>query len=353
VAGGQWPVVSFWLRTRWPLTTGHWPLLSPMLHYASLPMAKPGKLQTSLEYLLARMVLSGLGILPRPLAIAVGLSIGRLAYFLPGNLRRTGQRNLEIAFPEMPEPERRRLLGGCFASLGRLLGEFSQLPRATPESLRKIIEYDEVGLAHLREAEKNKRGVIFLTGHLGVWELHSFGWSALEYPLSFLVRPLDNPRIEEMIEAVRTRFGNRAIDKQSAARQSLRVLRVGITLGILSDLNTQTREGVFVPFFGKLACTTAGIATLALKTDAVVIPTCAVWNKERKRYFFHGDPPVELVRTGDHNKDIEVNTARFAAAVERMVRLYPDQWLWIHKRWKTRPEGEADLYERRGKRGKG
>ena len=308
-------------------------------------MAKPGKLQTLLEYSLARMVLSGLGILPRPLAIAVGLSIGRLAYFVTGNLRRTGQRNLEIAFPEMPEPERRQLLRGCFASLGRLLGEFSQLPRATPESLRKIIEYDELGLAHLREAEKNKRGVIFLTGHLGVWELHSFGWSALEYPLSFLVRPLDNPRIEEMIEAVRTRFGNRAIDKQSAARQSLRVLREGGTLGILSDLNTQTREGVFVPFFGQLACTTAGIATLALKTDAVVIPTCAVWNKERKRYFFHGDPPVELVRTGDHEKDIEVNTARFAAAVERMVRLYPDQWLWIHKRWKTRPPGEPELYQ--------
>jgi KDO2-lipid IV(A) lauroyltransferase len=245
----------------------------------------------------------------------------------------------------MPKAERTQLLRGCFASLGRLLGEFSQLPRATPESLRQIIEYDEVGLAHLREAEKNKRGVIFLTGHLGVWELHSFGWSALEYPLSFLVRPLDNPRIEEMIEAVRTRFGNRAIDKQSAARQSLRVLRQGGTLGILSDLNTQTREGVFVPFFGKLACTTAGIATLALKTDAVVIPTCAVWNKERKRYFFHGDPPVELVRTGDHEKDIEVNTARFAAAVERMVRLYPDQWLWIHKRWKTRPPGEPEIYQ--------
>ena len=307
-------------------------------------MAKPGKLQTSLEYALARAILSGLGILPRSLAIGLGLSLGRLGYLLPGNLRRTGQRNLEIAFPDMSEGERNRLLRGCFASLGRLLGEFSQLPKATPESLRQLIEYDEVGLAHLREAEKNKRGVIFLTGHLGCWELHSFGWSALEYPLSFLVRPLDNDRIEEMIEGVRTKFGNRAIDKQSAARQSLRVLREGGTLGILSDLNTQTREGVFVPFFGKLACTTAGIATLALKTDAVVIPTCAIWNKKRQRYFFHGDPPVDLVRTGDHDKDIEVNTANFAAAVERMVRLYPDQWLWIHKRWKTRPPGEPDLY---------
>jgi KDO2-lipid IV(A) lauroyltransferase len=307
-------------------------------------MAKPGKLQMSLEYALARTILSALGVLPRRAAIAVGLLVGNLAYLVPGSLRETGMRNLQIAFPEMPGKEQKRLLRGCFASLGRLLGEFSQLPRATPEKLRELIEYDEVGLAHLREAEKKKRGVIFLTGHLGAWELHSFGWSALEYPLSFLVRPLDNSRIEEMIEAVRTRFGNRAIDKQSAARQSLRVLREGGTLGILSDLNTQTREGVFVPFFGKLACTTAGIATLALKTDAVVIPTCAVWDKKKKRYFFHGDPPVELIRTGDHDRDIEVNTARFAAAVERMVRLYPDQWLWIHKRWKTRPPGEPDVY---------
>jgi KDO2-lipid IV(A) lauroyltransferase len=307
-------------------------------------MAKPGKFQAAFEYAVARAILTGLGVLPRRAAIGVGLLVGQIAARMPGSLRRTGIRNLEIAFPDLPEDKRLRLLRGCFLSLGRLLGEFSQLPKATPESLRSIIEYDEVGLAHLREAERNKRGVIFLTGHLGVWELHSFGWSALEYPLSFLVRPLDNPRVEEMIESIRTRFGNRAIDKQSAARQALRVLRQGGTLGILSDLNTQTREGVFVPFFGKLACTTAGIATLALKTDAVVIPTCAVWNKERKRYFFHGDPPVELVRTGDHEKDIEVNTARFAAAVERMVRLYPDQWLWIHKRWKTRPPGEPDLY---------
>ena len=307
-------------------------------------MASRGK-QSKLEYLLARSTLGLFGMLPRPVAIGLGRAVGRIAYWLPLKLRRTGELNLEIAFPEIDEPARQRLLRGCFDSLGRLLAEFSQFPRMSPERLRAMIEYDQVGLAHLRDAEKNKRGVIFLTGHLGAWELLSFGWSALEYPISFLVRPLDNERIEEMIEGVRTRFGNQAIDKKSAARQALRVLRQGGTLGILSDLNTQPFEGVFVPFFGKLACTTAGIATLALKTDAVVIPTCAVWDKQRKRYFFHGDPAVELVRTGNHDKDIEVNTARFAAAIERMVRLYPDQWLWIHKRWKTRPPGEPELYQ--------
>ncbi len=307
-------------------------------------MAKRGEIHARLEYALARSLIFGLGLLPRPVAIAVGLGLGRLAYLVAGNLRRTGERNLKLAFPEMSEVERKRILRGCFASLGRLLAEFSRFSRATPDKLRQLIEYDQVGLAHLREAEKSRRGIIFLTGHLGAWELLSFGWSALEYPISFLVRPLDNDRLEEFIERIRTRFGNRAIDKKSAARQSLRVLREGGTLGILSDLNTHPHEGVFVPFFGKLACTTAGIATLALKTDALVIPTCAVWDQKRRRYFFRGDPPVELVRTGDNSKDVELNTARFAAAMERLIRLYPDQWLWIHKRWKTRPPGEPDLY---------
>ena len=308
-------------------------------------MAKRGHLQTTLEFALARTMISGLGALPRTAAVTLGLLFGRIAAAMPGGLNRTGQRNLHLAFPDKSEAERRQLLRGSFENLGRLLGEFSQLPRATPETLRQLIEYDKVGLAYLREAEKNGRGVIFLTGHVGSWELLSFGWSALEYPISFLVRPIDNPRVEEMIEKIRTRFGNRAIDKKNAARQAMRVLREGGTLGILSDLNSHPHEGVFVPFFGKLACTTAGIATLALKTDAVVIPTCAVWDKQKQRYFFHGDPPVELVRTGDHRKDVELNTARFAAAMERIIRLYPEQWLWIHKRWKTRPPGEPEFYD--------
>jgi KDO2-lipid IV(A) lauroyltransferase len=307
-------------------------------------MAKHSEAKTNLEYGVARTLLSALGLLPRRLAVWVGIRLGSFAYVVGGNLRRTGERNLSIAFPELSERERRKLLKSCFHNLGRLLAEFSQFHKATPERLREMIEYDQVGLKHLRDAEKERRGVIFLTGHIGAWELLSFGWSALEYPISFLVRPIDNPRIEEMVEGVRTRFGNKAIDKKSAARQALRVLREGGTLGILSDLNTQEFEGVFVPFFGKLACTTAGVATLALKTDAVVIPTCAVWNEEKQRYFFHGDPPIQLERTGDHHEDIRLNTERFAAAVERMVRLYPDQWLWIHKRWKTRPKDEDSVY---------
>ena len=303
-----------------------------------------------MEYAAVRGLLGALGALPRPAAVAVGRACGRLAYLLGGSLRRTGEINLRLAFPDMDAHERTRILRGCYDSLGRTLGEFSQFPHATRESLRALIDYDPVGLKHLRAAESAGRGVIFLTGHIGAWEVLSFGWSALEYPINFIVRPLDNPRVEELIEGMRTRFGNTAISKTSAARQALRVLRAGGTLGILADLNTQAKEGVFVPFFGHLACTTTGAALLALRADALVIPTCAVWDKKRGRYFFHGDPPVELVRTGDERLDIEINTANFAAALERMIRAYPDQWLWIHKRWHTRPEGETSPYRRPSER---
>ncbi len=307
-------------------------------------MAKRGILQTRAEYVLGRSLLAVLGILPRPVALNLGVLTGRLGYILAGRLRRTGERNLGIAFPELSPGERQKLLRESFESLGRMLAEFSQFPKLTVDQLRGLIEYSPRELDYVRQAEEKGRGIIFLTGHIGSWEILSFGWSALEYPISFLVRPLDNPLLEELVERTRTRFGNRAIDKKSAAKQALRLLREGGTLGILSDLNTQEFEGVFVPFFGKLACTTAGIATLALKTDAAVIPTWAIWDRSKGRYCFHAAPALEVVRTGDHKKDVEVNTGRFAAAVEKIVRAYPDQWLWIHKRWKTRPPGEPDLY---------
>jgi KDO2-lipid IV(A) lauroyltransferase len=309
-------------------------------------MGKKGKAQELLEYAAARALLSGLGVLPRPAAVRVGRALGRASYRVAGGLRRTGLRNLELAFPEMDVAERGRVLRGSFESLGRQLGEVSQFPRATPESLRAVAEYDAEDVKLLDVARERGRGVIFLTSHLGAWEMLCFAHSALYEPISFLVRPLDNPRIDALVESLRTRFGNRPIDKGAAARTALRLLRQGGTLGVLADLNTQEREGVFVPFFGRLACTTAGVATLALRTDATVIPVCAPWDERRGKFVFRGGPVIELVRTGDDRRDVEINTANFTAAIERHVRMFPDQWLWIHKRWKTRPKGEPDLYAR-------
>jgi KDO2-lipid IV(A) lauroyltransferase len=307
-------------------------------------MAKHGKFHTTIEYALVRSLIGGLGLMPRKLAVAIGLFVGRIGYAVGGGLRRIGERNLELALPDLKDDERQRILRGAFSNLGRMLGEVSQFRKATKESLRDIVEYHEEAARAWRDVDASGRGIIFLTGHIGSWELLSFAHSALEQPISFLVRPIDNPRVEAYIESIRTRFGNKPIDKKMAARSAIRTLREGGTLGILADLNTQPREGVFVPFFGRLACTTAGAATLALRTNAVVIPTCAVWDESKRKYFFYGEQPLELIRTGDDKKDIELNTARFTESIERMVRLYPDQWLWIHRRWRTRPEGEPDLY---------
>ena len=293
---------------------------------------------------MARALLGVLGALPRPVAVAIGCGMGRLAYTLGRRLRHTGEINLELAFPQIDARQRSRILRGCFKSLGRLLGEFSQFPRATPESLRKIVEYD--GLDNLLAAMARGRGVILLTSHLGAWELSSFAHSAFGYPHTFMVRRIDNPYLEQVVERRRTRFGNQSLDKKAAARKALRILREGGTIGILADLNTQPYEGVFVPFFGRLACTTTGIATLALRTGAAVVPAYMPWDESRKRYVIHFEAQLELVRTGDYKHDVEINTARFTAAIERQVRAYPDQWLWIHKRWQTRPTGEANLYSR-------
>ncbi len=287
-------------------------------------------------------MLTGLGWLPRRLAVATGRAVARVAYGLSDRLRRTGFRNLELAFPEMDERERERILRGCFTSLGRLLGEFSQFPRATPESLRRIVECQ--GLENLQAARAHGRGVILFTGHLGAWELSSFALSAFGYPLSFLVRRIDNPRVEQMIEETRTRFGNRSIDKRAAMRPMLRTLRAGGTLGTLVDLNTQPHEGIFVDFFGIPASTTSGLAALALRTGAAVLPVFVPWDEKQQRFTLRIDPPLTITPTGNQTEDIRQLTSLFTSVVESYVRQYPEQWLWIHKRWNTRPEKDVNFY---------
>jgi KDO2-lipid IV(A) lauroyltransferase len=305
-------------------------------------MGKQGKVRTTLEYVAARTVLTGLRCLPRTFAVATGRGLGRLAYRFGGRLQRTGLRNLELAFPDLSEPERARILRGCFLNLGRLLGEVSHFPRATPESLRALIECE--GLEHLEAARARGRGVILFTGHLGAWELSSFALSAFGYPMSFLVRRIDNPLVEQLIEKTRTRFGNRSIDKRAAARAMLRTLHKGEMLGILVDLNTQEHEGIFVDFFGIPASTTVGLATIALRTDAAVLPIFVPWDEQRQRFILRVDPPLQITPTGDAQQDVRQLTALFTSVIEKYVRRYPEQWLWIHKRWNTRPPEEANFY---------
>lgn len=308
-------------------------------------MRRSGNIEAELPFAALRPLLGGLGVLPRPLAVKIGITLGHAVYKFARGARSAAQRNIELAFSELDEREKQRLLGESFKSAGRLIGEFSQLPKATKESLRELVEFDPAALKHVKKATEEGRGVIIVSCHLGPWELGLVAWSALYSPMNIIARPFNDPRVSSYMEGMRTRFGNRMISEKGAIREALPILRHGGTVAIGIDVNMPRDKGVFVSFFGRLACTTPGLALLALASDALVLPGCCVWDEARGRYFFHIEPPVSLVRTGDNARDVEANTARYTAAIEKMVRAYPEQYLWMHRRWLTRPEGEAGLYE--------
>ena len=309
-------------------------------------MARKSRTQIRAEYMLARILLGALGLLPRGAAVAVAVSIARVCFRSLGGLRKTGMRNLEIAFPEMDGDERRRLLKGTFENLGRVLGEVSQFSKTTPAKIEEIVDFslDEETQALYHRIKQEKRGVLITTGHLGNWELLVFAFAALHEPIAYLARPLDNPLIEDLTVRIRTRFGNKPINKSNSAMTAIRMLREGEILGVLADVNAHPKEGVFVPFFGVDACTSAGPAMLALRTDALIVPFFCVYDTTEAKYKIIRGDILEPVKTGDRDKDILETTRLYTAEIERIIRQYPEQWLWIHKRWKTRPKGETGLY---------
>jgi|ERR1051326_705074 KDO2-lipid IV(A) lauroyltransferase len=301
------------------------------------------KVQIFFEYLLARSLVAFFGLLPLRVSMRAGEKLAGLSYHLGGRLRRTGRRNLELAFPDLTMSGRDLLLRGCFENLGRLLGVFSHFKQANQQILKQLIEVQ--GLEHLDAAGATGRGVILFTGHIGAWELSSFGLSVFGRPLSFLVRRLDNPKVESLIDRWRTARGNRTIDKRSAAREILRILQRGGTAGILVDLNTQEHEAIFVDFFGIKAATTFVVAKLALRTNSLVLPVFAPWQRDTKTFLLKIDPPLNIARSGDEPEDVRRLTQALTSVVEDYVRRYPEQWLWIHRRWKTRPPGEPEIYQ--------
>jgi Kdo2-lipid IVA lauroyltransferase/acyltransferase len=298
-------------------------------------------LRYRLEYALAWVLLKSVGLLPRPLARAKGISFAWIVYLLHRKLRRVGMRNLALAFPEKTLRERRRILRGEFTSLGRQLAEMCLFPRYTPENVSKTVVYE--GFENFERALARKKGVLFLTAHLGAWELSAFAHSLYGYPLNIVMRPLDNPYLDRLTHAYRTMHGNRTVDKDFA-RGLIAAMRKGETVGVLMDTNMIASQGVFVDFFGIKACTASGIARVALKTDAAVVPGFTIWDPALKKYRLRFDPAVKLIRTADREADVIANTALFTKIIEDYVRRYPEQWLWVHRRWKTRPAGERPLY---------
>lgn len=295
-----------------------------------------------LQYAVAWIFVKTLGALPRPVArwLAAGGAIVLL--WLRPKMRKTAEVNLRLAFPDWTEEQRQGVLKKMTRNLGWMAVEFARFPKYTKENIESVVELD--GHENFLAGRDRGKGVLYLTGHIGAWELSSFAHALYGFPLHYMARPLDNKPLDEMVNRYRGSSGNKPIFKNESARVMLGVLRDAGTVGILADQNTMPEEGVWVDFFGTPACTSTGIARVALHTDAAVVPGYAFWDDNLRRYRLRFEPPVELVRTGDTETDVVENTQRFAKVIEAIIRKYPDQWVWIHARWKNRPKGEPPIY---------
>jgi Kdo2-lipid IVA lauroyltransferase/acyltransferase len=296
-----------------------------------------------IEYAAVWAILKMLGALPRGVARDLAAAVASGLYAMLPKLRRTAEFNLRLAFPEWDDARRREVTRGMVRNLGWMAAEFARFPRYTRENIGEALILD--GHDNFLDGQRRGKGVLYLTGHIGAWELSSFAHALYGYPLHYMARPLDNARVDNLVNRYRCLSGNQPIFKNESARALLKILKEAGTVGILADQNTMPEEGVFVDFFGKSACTTTGIARVALHTDAAVVPGYAYWDGSIGKYRLHFESAVELARTGDTERDVYVNTQKFAKVIEAIIRKHPEQWVWVHARWKTRPKGEAELYK--------
>jgi KDO2-lipid IV(A) lauroyltransferase len=280
----------------------------------------------TLEYWLARFVLWSVALCP-PLARAyfklLDLAIPRL--------RRTAARNLEIA-----RITDQGVIDEMYRSIARMLVTFAKFPSFAKENIGEWIRYD--GIENFKNAAARGRGVLVATAHLGNWELSAFAHALMTSPMHIVVRPLDNPRVDALVEHRRALSGNHIISKRDGAREILRALKSGEAVGILIDQNTTLDEGVFVDFFRTQACAGSAFAKLAHHSDAAVVPGYALWSDKERRYILRFDPEIPM--TGD----VRADTQAIHAHLESVIREHPGQYLWLHRRWKTRPPGQAPLY---------
>lgn len=299
-------------------------------------------MRETIEYWLVLGVVRCLGWMPRALARLAADCIALLTYGALGRLRRVGMRNLALALPELSVEERKKILRRVYRHLGWQLVEFCRMARYTRENTRSWIRTE--GLEHYLAARERGKGVLILTGHLGAWELSSFYHSLMGFPMGMVIRRLDNRRLDAFVNGVRSMHGNRVLHKDDFARGLLKAMHEGQTVGILMDTNMTPPQGIFAEFFGLEACTASGLARVALKTCAAVLPGFLVWEPAEHRYVLHFGPELNLSRSDDIEEDVRAATGLCNQTIESWVRRYPDQWLWIHRRWKTRPAGEPGFY---------
>ncbi len=285
---------------------------------------------TALVSMLFRLI----GLLSPSSVNAVTGMLAALWFRLDRKHRHIAIDNLTRAFgQEHSESEIRALALNVFKNISRILFEIGMSNYLTSSDLRRCFEIR--GVQHIRAALARGRGVLVLTAHLGNWELMPAVSPILGIPVHVLYRPLDFKALDTFFVRLRSRFGANLIPAAHGMRKILRSLRHGEAVVMLMDQNVDWYEGVFVDFFGHRACTNKGLALLAMKTGAPVAPVFLV--RERNRFVAEFCEEIPLVQTGDRTQDIEANTLRYNQAIEAAIRRHPDQWFWVHQRWKTRP----------------
>ncbi len=278
--------------------------------------------------------------MPRQLAYVSCEKIATLFFWLDRRHRRIGLTNLEIAFPEKDDRWRRKVLLSSFRQLGHQVVELSRMRRLTSREVVHRVQYEQGrGLENYVKAKREGRGILYLTAHISAWELLPAAHSINGYPLSFVVRPLDNLLLDRWLDSLRSRFGNRIISKRNAVRAALRLLKKKGEIGFLIDQNVQRKDGIFVPLFGKLACTSSTLAALALRTSAPVLPGFIYPSRGRGCYDIRFYPPIKAVRSGNYQDDLRENTALFNTYIEAVIREFPHCWLWGHRRFEVQPDG--------------
>lgn len=301
-----------------------------------MPAADRSTVRNWIEYALALFVLKSLQWTPLGFAKLLACFYALLLDRAVPRLRRVALRNLEAALPDLGTARHAQIVDGVFRSIGRVLISFARFPAIRADSVGHWIRVE--GIEHVEAALACGHGVLFATAHLGNWELSAYAWALLRGPMNVVVRPLDNPLIDRLVEQRRALSGNRPIGKHGFARSILHALAANEAVGILIDQNTTADSGVFVDFFGMPACASTGLAKFAAHSGAAAIPGFALWSDAEGKYVLRFYPPVPI--TGDTVRD----TQALQAVLEQVIRTYPDQWLWVHRRWKTRPPGAAPLY---------
>jgi KDO2-lipid IV(A) lauroyltransferase len=276
--------------------------------------------------------------LPRPLVLALGRGLGRLWAAIDRRHRGVLVGNLRPSFPDWDAGRLERVARAVYAHFGAVLLDLLWMEGRSGEALLRVVEFE--GEEHYRAAASRGRGILYCTAHLGNWEIHAIAHAAKNEALSVVARPLDNPALDARLVALRRATGNTVIYKRKALASVLRELRAGRAVAMLLDQNVQAEDGIFVEFFGRPAATTTVAAALALKTGCALVP---VWTELRRdgRYVLHYEPAVEVRPDAERDAEIARLTQALARRTEQWIRGAPEQWLWMHRRWKTQPRPGA------------